>query len=432
MQVSVETTQGLERRLKITVPGDSVDQKVNDQLRRLSKTQRIDGFRPGKVPVSIIKKRYGAAVRQDVANEVVQQNFYQAVIQEKLTPAGAPQIEIEALSEGKDFEFTATFEVYPEVTVEGLDKLEVEKVAASVKDEDLDNMIETLRGQHATWKEIKRKSKKGEKVTIDFVGSIDGEEFEGGKAENFELELGSDKMIPGFEKGIIGMKTGEEQDITVTFPEDYQAENLKGKEAVFKITVHKVEEKVLPEIDDEFCAKFGVEEGGLDALKVEVRKNMERELNASLKLANKNAAIDALTSSVEVDIPKALIDQEVEALRQQAVQRFGGNTQNVPELPASLFEDNATKRVKTGLVLSEVIKANEIKADDDKVKALIEDMASAYEDPSEVVDYYMGNEELLNNMRNVAIEEQAVDFILTQAKVSEVEKSFDEIMNKQA
>ncbi|WP_111976619.1 trigger factor [Algibacillus agarilyticus] len=432
MQVSVETTQGLERRLKITVPSANVDKIVNDQLRRLSKTQRIDGFRPGKVPVSIIKKRFGATVRQDVANDVIQQNFYQAVVQEKLTPAGAPQIQIDSLNEGEDFAFTATFEVYPEITVSGLDALEVEKVSASVTDEDLANMLETLRGQHATWSEVESESKSGEKVTIDFAGSIDGEEFEGGKAENFELELGTERMIPGFETQIEGMKAGEEKEITVNFPDDYQAENLKGKEAKFAIKVNKVEAKSLPEIDDEFCTKFGVAEGGIEALKTEVRKNMERELASSLKLTNKNAAIDALIDTVEVEIPKALIDQEVDSLRQQAVQRFGGNTENVPELPASLFEENAIKRVKTGLVLSEVIKANEIKADDDKVKSLIEDMASAYEDPSEVVNYYMSNEEMLNNMRNVAVEEQSVEFVLSQAKVTEVTKTFDEIMNKQA
>jgi trigger factor len=431
MQVSVETTQGLERRLTITVPADSVNKKVDEQLRRLSKTQRIDGFRPGKVPASVIKKRYGAAVRQDIANEVIQQNFYQAVVQEKLNPAGAPQIEINA-AEGDDFAFTATFEVYPEVKVEGLDKLEIEKVSAEVTDADLDNMIETLRKQHSTWKETKRKLKKGEKVTIDFVGSVDGEEFEGGKAENFELELGSNQMIPGFESGIIGMKKGEEQDITVTFPDDYQAENLKGKEAVFKITVNKTEERVLPEVNDEFCQLFGVETGGVDALKAEVRKNMDRELSTATRQTNKNAAIQTLTNSVEVDIPKALIDQEIEALRQQAMQRFGENAANVPELPASLFEENAITRVKTGLILGEVIKANEIKADDEKVKALIEDMASAYEDPKEVVEYYFNNEQLLNNIRNVAIEEAAVEFVLSQAQVTETVKAFDDIMNKQS
>ncbi len=432
MQVSVETTQGLERRVKVTVPADSVEKKVTEQLRSLSKTQRIDGFRPGKVPVTVIKKRYGAAVRQEVANEVMQQNFYQAVLSEKLNPAGAPQIQIDTLKEGEDFSFTATFEVYPEVVVEGIDALEVETVTASITDADLDNMIETLRKQHATYKECKRKSKKGDKVTIDFLGKVDGEEFEGGKAEAFELELGSDRMIPGFEKGIIGMKAGEEQDITVTFPDDYQAENLKGKEAVFSITVTKVDGLNLPKVDDEFGKLFGVDEGGVDALKVEIQKNMDRELAAAIKNENKRNAINALIASVDCELPKALVTQEVDALRQQAIQRFGANNPNVPELPANLFEENANTRVKTGLVLSEVIKTNEIKVDDAKVDALIADMASAYEDPQEVIEYYKGNQELLGNLQHVAVEEQAVEFILEQAKVTESEKTFDEIMNKQA
>ena len=434
MQVSVETTQGLERRLTITVPADSVDSAVKARLQQLSKTQRINGFRPGKVPVSVIQKRFGAAVRQEVAGDVMQQNFYQAIVQEKINPAGMPSFELVKDENGQDLEFVAAFEVYPEVEVQGVADIEIEKPVVEISDADLDNMMETLQKQHATWQEVKRKAQKDDRVVIDFVGKIDGEEFEGGKAEDFTLELGQGRMIPGFEEPLVGAKKDEEVTVEVTFPEDYHAENLKGKAAVFDVTVKKVEGKQLPDVDDEFAKLFGVEEGGVDALKAEVRKNMERELTQTLKTTVKEDVISKLIEKNEFDVPKALIDQEVNALREQAKQRFSQQAggQNMPELPAELFTDNATRRVRIGLLLGEIIKQNELKADDEKVMQLIETSASAYEDPQEVVDYYKANEELMNQMRNVALEEQAIDWVLENAKTQEVTKAFDEVMNKQA
>ncbi len=431
MQVSVETTEGLERRLTITVPADKVDTEIQNRLRHIAKTQRVDGFRPGKVPVSVIRKRYGKAVRDEVSAEVMQRNYVDALIGEKINPAGAPSIEQKTNEDGKDLEFVATFEVYPEVTLGDLKALKVEKPKVAVEDADLDNMLETLRKQHVSWKEVKRKSKKTDKVTIDFLGFIDGEEFDGGKAENFELELGSERMIPGFEKGIIGAKAGEEVTVEVTFPEDYHAENLKGKDAQFKVTVHKVEQQVLPEVDDEFAGLFGVSEGGVDALKAEVRKNMERELNQAVKNKVKEQVIKGLIDMHEVDLPKALISQEIEGLRQQAMQRFGQqfSPENAPQLPDELFEAQAKDRVKIGLVLGEVIKSTELQVDESRVDALIESMASAYENPEEVVQYYKTNNDLMQQMRNVALEEQAIDNLVEQADVSDVDATFDEIMN---
>ncbi|CAM3583109.1 MULTISPECIES: trigger factor [Pseudoalteromonas] len=432
MQVSVETTQGLERRLTITVPAENVETEVKKRLQQLSRTQRIDGFRPGKVPVSIITKRYGAAVRQEVAGDLMQRNYIEAIIAEKINPAGAPSFAPKSLEAGKDLEFDATFEVYPEVELKDLDKITVEKPAVSVTDEDLANMLETLRKQHASWTESDAAAGEKDRVTVDFVGTIDGEEFEGGKAEDFPLELGQGRMIPGFEDGIVGKKAGEEVVSDVTFPEEYHAENLKGKAAQFTITVKKVEVQELPELTDEFATKFGVAEGGVDALKEEVKKNMERELNQAVKANVKDQAIKGLLETNEVEVPKALIDQEIDALRQQAAQRFGGNAQNMPELPAELFHEQAVTRVKTGLLLGEVIKANDIKVDEDKVAELIDTVASAYEDPSEVVAYYKANDQLMQQMRNVAMEELAVEAVLAAASVSDVEKSFDDIMNPQA
>ncbi|MBH0025743.1 MULTISPECIES: trigger factor [unclassified Pseudoalteromonas] len=431
MQVSVETTQGLERRITITVPSENVETEVKKRLQQLSKTQRIDGFRAGKVPVSVINKRFGPAVRQEVAGEVMQRNYIEAIVSEKINPAGAPTFAPKSLEAGKDLEFSATFEVYPEVEVQGLDKITVEKPAVTVTDEDLANMLETLRKQHAAWADVDTAAGENDRVTVDFVGTIDGEVFEGGKAEDFPLELGQGRMIPGFEDNIVGKKAGEEVVADVTFPDDYHAENLKGKAAQFTITVKKVEAQELPELSEEFATKFGVTEGGVDALKEEVKKNMTRELDQAVKASVKDQAIKGLLANNEIEVPKALVDQEVDALRQQAAQRFGGDAQNMPELPAELFHEQAVTRVKTGLLLGEVIKANEIKVDDAKVEALIATVASAYEDPTEVVEYYKGNDQLMQQMRNVAMEEQAVEAILAKATVTDVEKAFDDIMNPQ-
>ena len=433
MQVSVETTQGLERRLTITVPAESVDNAVKSRLQQLAKTQRINGFRPGKVPVSVIKKRYGQAVRQEVAGDVMQQNFYQAIVQEKINPAGMPSFELTKDQDGEDLEFVAKFEVYPEVEVKGVDDIEIEKTVVEIADEDLDNMLETLQKQHGEWKEVKRKARKDDRMVIDFVGTIDGEEFDGGKAEDFTLELGKDRMIPGFEKPLVGAKKGEEVIVDVTFPEDYHAEALKGKEAQFTVNVKKVEGLTLPKVDEEFAKLFGIEDGDVEALKAEVRKNMERELGQTLKTQLKEEVIAKLLEKNELDLPAALVEQEVNALREQAKQRFSqqGGGQNLPDLPADLFKDNAQRRVSIGLLLGEIIKQNDLKADQEKVDSLIETMASAYEDPQEVVDYYKNNQELMQQMQNVALEEQAIEWVVGQAKVTEVNKPFDEVMNKQ-
>ena len=395
MQVSVETTQGLERRLTITVSADSVDTAVKARLQQLAKTQRINGFRPGKVPVSVIKKRFGQAVRQEVSGDVMQRHFYEAIIKEKITPAGMPTFDLTKDVDGQDLEFVATFEVYPEVKVAGLDKIKVEKPVVEITDKDLDGMMKTLQTQHASWKEVKRKAKKDDKVTMNFVGTIDGEEFDGGKAEDFPLELGKGRMIPGFEKPLVGVKAGDEVVADVTFPDDYHAEALKGKDASFAITVTKVEGLDLPKVDDEFSKLFGVEEGGVEALKAEVKKNMQRELDQTLKATVKENVIAGLLENNELDLPKSLVDQEIDALREQAKQRFEqqGKGGQVPELPADLFIENAKRRVSIGLLLGEIIKDNKLEADEAKVTQLIETAASAYEDPQEVVEYYQSNDQ---------------------------------------
>ncbi|OZB06406.1 MAG: trigger factor [Idiomarina sp. 34-48-12] len=429
MQVSVETTQGLERRATITVPADVIENEVKRLLKDEYRNRRINGFRKGKVPPNVLQKLFGKEARARAASNLMQSKYFEAMMQEKINPVGMPAIEPKVNEEGQDLQFVATFEVYPEVKVATLDKLTVEKPDVEVTEKDVDTMLDTLRKQHASWKEIKRKSKKGERITIDFTGSVDGEEFEGGKATDFALELGEGRMIPGFEDQIIGMKTGEEKTITVTFPEDYHAENLKGKEAQFVIVAKKVEERELPELTDEFVSLFGIKDGGVDALKAEVRKNMERELKNAVQSKVKEQVLKGLVEHNDVDLPKAMVDQEIDVLRRQAMQRFGGNQAQLPQLPADLFEEQAKERVKVGLLLGEVIRGNELKVDDKKVDEIIENNASAYEDPTEVIAYYKGNEEMMQQIRNVALEEQAIEFILSQAKVKAKKTSFDELMN---
>ena len=434
MQVSVETIQGLERRLTISVPAETVDVEVKNRLRQVSKTQRIDGFRPGKVPPSVIQKRYGKSVRQEVAGEIMQRNFVDAIIAEKINPAGRPSFVAKSNEDGKPLEFEATFEIYPEVELKDLEKIAVERPDVEVTDKDLDEMFVTLQKQHQTWKENKRITKKGDKLTLDFNGRVDGEDFEGGKAEGFELELGAGRMIPGFEKEVTGMKVGEEKTIKVTFPDDYHAENLKGKEAEFDIVVHKTEGPVLPTVDEDFAKLFGIEEGGVDALRAEVSKNMSRELTQAVKAKVKEQVLEGLLSGHEVGLPSALVAQEVDVLRQQAMQRFQGqmDPKNLPELPAEMFTEQAERRVKIGLLLGEVIKVNELKVDDAKVDELIATAASAYEDPKEVIEYYANNKELMQQMQNVALEEQAVEFLIEKADVSSKKTSFQDIMNAEA
>ncbi len=316
--------------------------------------------------------------------------------------------------------------------MKGLDTIEVEKPLVEVSDTDVDGMLDTLRKQQATWKDTDRAASAEDRVTIDFTGSVGGEVFEGGKASDFVLAMGQGRMIPGFEDGIVGHKAGEEFTIEVKFPDDYHAENLKGQDAKFAIVLKKVEERELPELTPEFIQRFGVDDGSLEGLRAEVRKNMERELKGAIRNRVKSQVIDGLVKANEIDVPAALIDGEIDVLRRQAAQRFGGNEKQALELPRELFEEQAKRRVVVGLLLGEVIESNQLKADEDRVNTLIDEIASAYEDPTEVVEYYKKNKEMLNNMRNVALEEQAIETLLSSAKVVEKNVSFNELMNQTA
>ncbi len=428
MQVSVETTSGLERQLTITVPAERIDQDVDKLVAQQARTRRLDGFRPGKVPPKVIKRMFGSAIRQDVLGQVVQETFYSAVEQEKLQPAGGPSIEFKNDKEGEDLQYVATFEVYPEIELKDLAGVELEKQTAEITDADLDKMIETLQKQQAGWTEVDRAAAEGDRVKIDFEGFIDGEAFEGGKAEGHDLVLGSGAMIPGFEAGLEGKKAGEEFDLEVSFPEDYHAENLKGKAAVFKTKVQSVSAQELPELNEEFFSRFGIEEKELDGFKAEVRKNMERELKQALKMKLKDQVFTQLLKVNAIDVPAALIDSEIDNLRRQAIQQFGGQDANIDPnmLPKEMFEDQAKRRVSVGLLVQEVVKTAELEANEDRVRETVEEMASTYQDAQQVIDWYYGNDQILNQIKSLVLEDQVVDHLAASAKVTEKAVPYEE------
>ena len=431
MQVSVETTSGLERKVSISTPSDVINSDIQKRLQQLSKTQRMAGFRPGKIPMSIIKKRFGGTVTNEILQEVMSRSFYQAIQEQNLQPAGQPMLDAGDL-EGTDFTFTATFEVFPEITLTEFSKLKIEKPESEIKEKDIDRMLDNLLKQKGTWEPVKRMAKKDDTVVIDFVGKIDGEAFEGGTADGFNLVLGSDSMIPGFEKQLLKVKTGEERQITVTFPEDYQSAEVAGKEAIFDVTVQEVKGLKTPELDDEFVKEFGVEEGGVEQLKAEIQKNMQRELDAKIKAETKTKVFESLQEANEVEIPKPLIDQEIQVLKQQAVQQFsqGRDTQvDLPDLPSAIFEDQAKKRVELALLVNQIIQDSELKVDADRVKETVETMASAYDEPEQMVNWYYSNQEQLQQVESAVMEDQVVDLILEQANVKSKSFDFDELMN---
>ena len=430
MSISIETLEGLQRRVTIIVAADKIEAAYKEQLKGYAKNARVDGFRKGKVPHSIIEQRFGVAARQDALSDEMQRAFFDAVIAEKINLAGRPTFTPNNYQPGQEFSFSVTFEVFPEVELKGLENIEVEKPVVEILDADLDKMVDVLRKQQATWAESQEAAKSEDRVVIDFVGSVDGEEFEGGKATDFVLAMGQGRMIPGFDDGIVGHKAGDQFDIDVTFPAEYHAENLKGKAAKFAITLKKVENIVLPELTEEFVKKFGNAKS-VEDLRAEIKKNMQRELNNAVTARVKNQVINGLIAQNDIEVPAAAVAEEVNVLRQQAVQRFGGKPEMAAQLPAELFEADAKRRVQVGLLLSNVISQNELKVDEARVEAMIADIASAYEQPAEVVEYYAKNRQLTENIRNVVLEEQAVDAVLAKVKVTDKALSFDELMQSQ-
>jgi trigger factor len=433
MQVTVETTAGLERKMRVVIPSERVEVQVTEKIKQTAKQAKINGFRPGKVPLREVKRRFGAGIRQEVSSEMIQSTYGEALQKEDISPAGMPKIEEVNIEEGKDLEYTAVFEVFPEIEVSGLESIEVERLSSSIEDADLEKMIGTLREQRLVYAETDRAAAEKDQVNLDFEGFLEDEPFEGGKAEGTDLVLGSGSMIPGFEDGLTGLKADEEKDLKLTFPENYQAENLAGQEVLFKIKVNKVSEPELPELNDEFFEQFDVKEGGIEAFRKEVTNNMKRELDSAIKAKVKDQVMDGLSDNNEVDLPQSLIDQEVNRMRQEAVQQFGGGAQFDPSmLPAEMFSEQAQKRVKIGLIVSAIVDKNSLEADAETVRETIEEMASTYQEPEEVINYYYSNEQQLSQIQNMVLEGQIVDFVLDSAKVTDKTVSYDEAVKREA
>ena len=425
MQVSVESISALERRMTVGVPAERIEKEVNKRLQQTASRAKIPGFRPGKAPRKVIRQRYEESARQEALSDVIQETYYEAITSEKLKPAGMPSVEPKQFEDGKDLEYVATFEVYPEIQIAGLDKVEVERLQAEIQDTDVDKMLDVLRGQNTRYEAVDAAAELKDQVEIDFVGRIDGEVFEGGSANGVQLVLGSGRMIPGFEDALVGVKAGEERVITPTFPEDYQNADLAGKTAEFTVTVKTVSKAVLPELDEAFFSQLGFSEGGLEGFRGEIRKNMERELRQALKSKVKTQVMNGLLENNPLEVPKALIGNEVNRLRIQAVQQFGGKMK--PEnLPAELFEEQARRRVSLGLLVAELVKQNELKPDETRVRELISEMAAVYQEPEQVVAWYYENSEQLGEVRSVVLEEQVVDTVLKQAKVTDKTVSYEE------
>ncbi len=436
MQVTVEKPKsGLEHKMNVVVPVGDLDSKVEKRLNEIRRTIKMDGFRPGKVPLNVVKKRHGAEVRQEFSGEIIQTAFYDAVAKEALNVAGYPMFESFNETDG-NIEFVAKFEVFPSVDLPEFSKLKIEKIKAEVTDKDVKNMITKLREQKSAWKPCSaaKKAKKGEQVIISFVGKKDGEEFEGGKADDLPLELGSGRMIPGFEDGIEGMKKGEEKTIDVTFPENYQSEELAGQAVTFDITVHSVQKKVLPELDEAFVKGLGIEDGKEESLVDEIKTNMEKELTRAVDNKNRTQILDSLSAKVDVELPKSVIQSEASTLMQRQIEQFqqqGVKAEDVG-LTIDAFLPEAEKRVKLGLILGDIIKANKLTASDEARKAFIEDQASSYEEPSEVIKWYAQNPDAQREIDSIIVEKQVSELIAAGAKVKEVKKSFDQVVNQAA
>ena len=428
MQVSVESIGKLERRMQVQVPAERVSQEIAARLKNISRTARLNGFRPGKAPLKVIRQQFGSQIHREVIGELLQSSYAEAVTQKQLTPAGSPRIEPQSIDEGQDLKYTATFEVFPEVVLQPMESLEVDRVTADVTESDIDAMIERLRKQQMKYSAVNRGAANGDKVTVDFEGAIDGVSFAGGKGENIAIVLGEGRMLPELEQGLIGATPGEKRDVTVSFPPDYRAAELAGKTASFATEIKTVEEPVLPEIDEEFCKAFGVTEGGLDKLREDVAANMRRELEQALRNRNKAAVMEKLYAANPTEVPNVLIEGQIRDMQVEAMRRAG--TKDAAQAPPrEPFIEPARRRVALGLLLNDVIRKENLVVDRARVNERLDEMVSAYGDAGAMKRAYMQNAEAMRQVESLALEDQAVDWILEHAKVHEVKSSFKQLMN---
>jgi trigger factor len=430
MLVSVQSTGSLERRLEVSVPAAQVEQAFNSRLKDFSRSARLKGFRPGKAPVAVVRRQFGAQIQEEVVGEIVRTSLAEALDQQRLVPVAGPRIEPMQLSGGQDLVYAAVFEVYPEIELKGLDGIEINKPTAEVATSDVDAMIENLRKQRPNFSSVTRAAKDGDRVTIDFEGKIDGVAFEGGKGQNVTIELGAGRMLKDFEEGIKGVAAGETRAVPVRFPDDYGKADLAGKQAEFTITVSKVEEVQLPEVDDEFCLAFGVTEGGVDQLRKEVEENMRRELEQNVRGRVKTQLLDKLLEANPIDVPKAAVDAQVRDLQIDWLRRIGANASQLKEAPPrDPFEATAKRRVSLGLLLGEVIRREQLTADPAKIEERIESAAAGYPDPEQAARQIRDSREFLSQLEAVVLEDQAVDWLLGKVKVTEQPTTFKDLMN---
>jgi trigger factor len=432
MQISIETMSGLERRLTISVPSESFEQQISQRLGEAAGRVRIPGFRPGRVPMKEVRRRFGPAVRAEVAGELMQSSFMDAIRQEDLAPAGQPNLEVVKMEPGNDFEFTATFEVFPLVELANLTRVEIKRPEADVTEADIDDMIVRLREQRKTFEPVERGAQEGDQVTVDFEGRIDGEVFEGGKAEGATFVVGAGQMIEDFDAGVRGLAPGASGEFEATFPEDYRATQLAGKTVTFSVTVKAVAEPRLPELNEEFFKQFDVEEGGIEAFRADVRTNMHREMDTAVRRMVKTQVMDQLRELHDIQVPKALVRSEAGNLRQQMLQQFQMYGNRQPDLPDELFWDQAQRRVVVGLVVNEIVSSAPIEVSADKVREHIERLAQGYSEPQQVINWYYGNAEQLQQVEMAVLEDQVVDHVLDKARIEPVPSSYQDIVSGKA
>ncbi|HEY0819277.1 MAG TPA: trigger factor [Rhizobacter sp.] len=433
MAVTVETLEKLERRITLTLPADTINNEVQSRLKRLARTVKADGFRPGKVPMSVVTQRYGYSVHYEVMNDKVGQAFEQATNEAKLRVAGQPRItEKENAPEGQ-VAFDATFEVYPEVKLGDLSTAEVERVSAEVTDAAIDKTLDILRKQRRTFAQRAQgdAAGDGDRVTIDFEGKIDGVPFEGGKAEGFQFIIGEGQMLEQFEKAVRGMKAGESKTFPLQFPEDYQGKDVAGKEADFMVTLSKIEAQHLPEVNEALAKSLGIADGSVESLRADIKKNLEREVKFRVLARNKAAVMDAVAKSAELDLPSALVANEtarmIESARADLKKRGIKDADKAP-IPEEIFKPQAERRVRLGLVVAELVRANNLQAKPEQLQAHIEEMAQSYEKPAEVVRWYLSDRERMAEVEGVVIENNVTEFVLAKAKVTDKVVPFDELM----
>ena len=430
MQVSVEKTSELSRKMTVSVPEAIVQEKMAERLKSLAREVKVDGFRPGKVPQHVVKKMFGDKVRGEIASDLINATFYDALKEQDLNPVGQPHFQ--PLDESEGFKYTVVFEVYPDISLDGAAGLEVVRPVAAVSDSDVDDMIEKLRVQKQTWHIIDRPAQEHDRVTISFSGTSEDVNFTDGRVESFEVVCGEKKMIPGFEDNLIGLEAGANKIFSVAFPADYGNTALAGKAAEFNVDVIKVEEAVLPEIDENFIKAYGIDGGSVESFRDDVKENMERELEQALRSKLKNAVMDALYEKIPLTAPNALVDMEVENLMKPYIETAKRQKMKLEDLklPRDVFEEQAKRRVALGLILSEIVHENKIVVDNDKVRSTIEDMAKSYERPEDVVKWYYSDEKRLNDVQQMVLEDQTIEWLVAQAKVTDETVKFSDVMDR--